>query len=871
MRPSSFACLVLAVCAAGGAFAAGKAPKLPKLSADIAPQSLAGALGTFSAATGLNVHWPSDKDTIHSEGARFGAPPSIALRQLLHCTGLTFEFENQRTVEVRAASQPDPECAPPPHEIEEVTITGTRWERRITEMPIDSVVWDPALVEASGVKGIADIATLTPGVSFDFFSSVGSGIFTDIVIRGISDRHGSATGIFFDDTPLPAARSNTFGRALPPYFDLSNIEILRGPQGTLLGADTQGGAVRFTPNQPSLTQYSGLAHGEWAFTERGRPSYEVGAATGGPLVTDVLGFRFSAWQRSEGGYVDRVNALPSYTPPFPVVDADANRLTVQSVRGVLIWAPGKSVQLIPSVTYVSAHAPDSPSFFTAISNPGAGVLNNGSLIAQPFDDSYVVGSLRVLAALRPGELDSRTSYYHRKGDLVVDDTQSAKWGGWQPAPYGAFPTSPDEVVTTYTALRQSVFSQELRLSSREPAGGTTWIAGLSYYRTRDLEGYHVTGGAITIEPEPGLFYSGPLNAYNSTPTVQTQFGVFGKLSRPLSEHFILGAGMRVEHQEYEGHQTEPVWPPVTPPDAVPPQNPVSGRNTLVAPRVSITYKSTQDEQYYLLAARGYAPAGVDAALPTCFENLATYPADTVWSYELGTNLAFSHHRFTLTAALFDARWNNGPTLTNNCLITHIPGSAVSRGFDLKGQASAGSLMARLEVSYIDAHYTQTTTAADGHVVVNDGDALGTPPLVASPWNILASLEQNLTVGDNASVTLRAEDAYHSHNPGPFYTSIPQPAGANPNLYAPALDSDPATNLLNLRVTVDFTGASPVPGLCHCEAGTREGLAFALFLNNALDSQPTLLKRNKGADNVSNLFYATTFRPRTLGLAGTWRF
>jgi hypothetical protein len=71
--------------------------------------------------------------------------------------------------------------------------------------------------------------------------------------------------------------------------------------------------------------------------------------------------------------------------------------------------------------------------------------------------------------------------------------------------------------------------------------------------------------------------------------------------------------------------------------------------------------------------------------------------------------------------------------------------------------------------------------------------------------------------------------------------------------------------------VDFSGPSPVPRLCHCAAADREGLAFALFLNNALDSQPTLLKRNKGADNVSNLFYATTFRPRTLGLAGTWRF
>jgi outer membrane receptor protein involved in Fe transport len=866
MRPRSLACLVVALCAAPAAFGAVKAPKLPKLAADIPKQSLAGALGAFGEATGLNVIWPPEMEAVTSRGATAGAPPAVALKELLRCTTLRFTFENQRTVNIFDSGQPDPDCTPP-SPIEEVTITGTRWEQRITETPNVNAVWDPALLEASGVKGIADIAALTPGVSFDFFSSVGSGIFTDIVIRGISDRHGSATGIFIDDTPLPAARSNTFGRALPPYFDLDKIEILRGPQGTLQGAYTQGGAVRFTSSQPDLDTYSGFAHGEWAFTERGRPSYELGAASGGPLKEDVLGFRFSAWQRSDGGYVNRVNALPDYTPPFPVVDSDANRLTVQSLRGVLEYDnPGKSVKVSPSITYVSAHAPDSPSFFTNISNPGAGELNNGSLIAQPFDDSYIIGSLRVIAALRAGQLDSRTSYYHRKGDLVVDDSQSAKWG----YPDG-FPTSPDNLVATYTALRQSVFSQELRLSP-DPHGGTTWTAGASFYKTRDLEGYHVTGQNVTVERAPNVFYVGPLDAYNSTPTVQTQFGLYGELTQKLAKHFGVDLGLRLEYEEYEGYQTEQVAF-ITPSEPVPPQNSVSGRNTVLVPRIKLTYTSTADEQYYLLAARGYSPAGIDAALPTCFQDLQVYPLDTVWSYELGTHRAFLFldQRFTLAAAVFDARWNNGPTPSTNCLVTHISGSAVSRGFDLKGDASIGSIMARLEVSYVDAHYTQTTTV-DGRVIVNDGDALGTPPLVASPWNVLASLEQRLDLRENASVTLRAEDSYHSHNPGPFYTSIPQPNDAPPpNLYAPNLVSDPATNLLNLRMTVDLSGPSPVPGMCHCKAAADGGLSFALFLNNALDSQPTLLKRNKGADNVSNLFYATTFRPRTVGLSGTWRF
>jgi outer membrane receptor protein involved in Fe transport len=90
-------------------------------------------------------------------------------------------------------------------------------------------------------------------------------------------------------------------------FDLDRVEILRGPQGTLLGDNTQGGAIRFITNPPSLTSFTNLARAEWAATARGDQRYEVGAAAGGPLRTNVLGFRVSGWYRSDGGYVDRID------------------------------------------------------------------------------------------------------------------------------------------------------------------------------------------------------------------------------------------------------------------------------------------------------------------------------------------------------------------------------------------------------------------------------------------------------------------------------------------------------------------------------------------------------------------------------------
>src|SRR5215470_20439865 len=116
-------------------------------------------------------------------------------------------------------------------------------------------------------------------------------------------------------------------------FDLERVEILRGPQTVLLGDHTMSGAVRFITNQPSLTAFTGLLRAELGATEYGGMSYEAGAAVGGPLRTDVLGFRVSGWFREDGGYVDRVD---QHT--LVAVDANANRYLNETVRGSLLLA-----------------------------------------------------------------------------------------------------------------------------------------------------------------------------------------------------------------------------------------------------------------------------------------------------------------------------------------------------------------------------------------------------------------------------------------------------------------------------------------------------------------------------------------------------
>ena len=181
-------------------------------------------------------------------------------------------------------------------------------------------------------------------------------------------------------------------RSFPFTFDLDRVEVLRGPQGTLLGEGTEGGAVRFITNQPSLTLFSGLARTEFAMTAQGDPSYEVGAAVGGPMIR-VLGFRVSGWYRSEGGYVDRVDPFTGtivlMTTPIDSRNQQCPKCT--DVR------PTESLRFTTSLDYQSVDIRDPASFYTYLSDPKAGELRNGRLLQQPYDDTHYLASIKLAA------------------------------------------------------------------------------------------------------------------------------------------------------------------------------------------------------------------------------------------------------------------------------------------------------------------------------------------------------------------------------------------------------------------------------------------------------------------------------------------
>src|ERR1700689_4385634 len=185
---------------------------------------------------------------------------------------------------------------------EEVVVTATRRSEKLSKVPESISAFTSEKMDQLDVKNISDLVRFTPGVTFDTESK-------DISIRGVNSTAGDATtGIYIDDTPIQI-RALGFGsdNTLPAVFDLERVEVLRGPQGTLFGAGSEGGTVRYITPQPSLTDFSEYAKAELSTTKDGAPSYELGGAMGGPIVDDQLGFRVSGWGREDGGWIDKVD------------------------------------------------------------------------------------------------------------------------------------------------------------------------------------------------------------------------------------------------------------------------------------------------------------------------------------------------------------------------------------------------------------------------------------------------------------------------------------------------------------------------------------------------------------------------------------
>jgi outer membrane receptor protein involved in Fe transport len=603
-------------------------------------------------------------------------------------------------------------------------------------------------MEVSHIKGIADIAALTPGVVFGF-SPITGDEYTDLVIRGVTSLHGVAIGVYVDDSPIPPNRAATYLTSFPLPFDLNRVEILRGPQTVLLGDHALSGAVRFIPNQPSLTTSTGLFRAEWGTTQYGSPSYEAGAAVGGPIVTDELGFRISGWFREDGGYVDRVDSLSAdVVQPDVILDKDSNRHVNKVVRGALTFAPAAGVQITPSLMYQSIYIHDLAAINTSISDPAHGVFKYDSPLQQPWEQSYYLASLKLTVQLRAAELSVLTSYFDQHASFDTDFYDSKNALAW--IIYG---------------LEQHASLAELRLTSLDPEAVLTWVTGVLISREHARHPYQTTE-----------------SPNDATVTDQNQLAGFGQIALKVTKHLTASAGARIGHWTYDSVTESP------------PIFRAGNSDTWAAPQFGLSWQADPHHLLYLTVAKGYGSGGVYPQSPTSTPGLfgpEPYPPDTLWSYEIGSKHSLRDGRLRLEASVFHIDWNDGPPIFGYNESGAIPGKAVSNGVGLIAEALLGNhAQVALNLAYTDAHVTQTVPG-----FVARGDEL---PI--SPWNVTASFESDFPLRPTLTASVRIEDTFRSA-PGLTYLDR---AVADAAFYSPG-PPDPSVNILNLRAAVTWSG------------------------------------------------------------------
>ncbi|MDB6092177.1 MAG: TonB-dependent receptor [Gammaproteobacteria bacterium] len=694
----------------------------------------------------------------HCLHVRFRSPALVnfrspALTLLLLVCGLT-------------AAPARAQTAPAAAELDEIIVTAEKRSENLQNVPLSITAVTGVALEESGARTVSDISRLVPGLSV---SSTGPGQ-SEVIVRGISSGialsilgNVATVGYYLDETPV-SDLSRNLDAAL---VDLERVEVLRGPQGTLYGTSSMGGAIRYISHKPDLNEFSARSSLALSHTDHsGELNREADGVVNIPLIPGKLAVRAAAFFQGWGGYIDRYAIDPTnyaLIDPNVPVRRNVNSSRLGGARISVKFQPNDYLELLPSVLFQKT-AVDDPS--TIDKPPGS--LDNAIQVRDIEEwqtDVVKLANLTATVKLPQFEIVSSTSYYDRVPDSIEDWSKLASYVlGEAPYPFYQF-----------TRFSQKSWTEELRVS--KSAGPLRGVVGV-YYQTRN-------NGLIIDDPvSPGYnerFGTNVDTFFTTDETTKTRDrAAFTELNYDATSKFTITAGVRTSKTTQTHESVSDGYFNGGPSSD---NNTTSSRST--TPKFGISYQATPDALLYATTAKGARPGGSQHFVPVPFctpylEGLGLtqapkeYAPDSLWSYEIGSKNRLYGGHLVVNASAYYIDWKTIQQEVNlGCgfpIISNF-GRAKSRGAELESTLRP---MPGLTLS-ANAAYTEATAESETFgVPVQIGD-----PLLNTPkWAYGAAVDYTHQISPAFELISHIDSSYTSwtaavfDKTNPFYRRPP---------------------------------------------------------------------------------------------------
>ena len=546
--------------------------------------------------------------------------------------------------------------------LEEVVVTAEHRTENLHDVAGALQVFTGEALEKRGADGFEDFVLLVPGLSF---RDQGAGA-TRIAIRGISNVAASdfgvttpvsTVGLYLNDVPIQGTSQ------LPNLnlYDLEQIEVLKGPQGTLYGEGAMGGAIRMTLAKPNATDFSARGEMSGSFTKAGGFNNGFRAAVNTPLVADRAALRLVGTYRARAGFINNIARG----------DKHANSSYDYAVRALVGASLNDTIKVELLAMFSDTREDDFPNV-----DSGLGDLELDSSEPRYNENDFRLYGLTVNADLGFAQLTSVTSRTQLNREfidrLVFASTFFSQYGRLTGDPF-------------YTETAQESFAQELRLVSAGDAR-FDWLVG-AFYRDKDQVAFvspHTMPGEHTLLneslsamnlpliPDSSRITGGGDVGFRAVTDRYEQVALYAEVALALDQRWNFTLGARWFDEDVTLEDELVLYSVLD--TASSPYRVVEEPSSDVLLKARLSYRMTADSLLFFTIAEGFRSGGINLQSAFGVGDLL-FESDALVSYELGGKTTWNDGRLMLNGSVYVQDWED--IQSNGSDISPTTGSRVN--------------------------------------------------------------------------------------------------------------------------------------------------------------------------------------------------